>query len=876
MAIASARLLSSDAYYTIANRIYVVIGVVMLFVLSYSILKAIIDPDQATKGELGAGTVKRVIIAVIGLAITPVLFNVLYQAQGLFLEKDVIGKIFFRMDTSADINYSDEDLTFSGSSDEQIKNIGGSVAAVSIWQAFFYATDGDATAVTTDASDVMGAAAVSSLLCAGAAVAAVAVGISTFGIGLLIGGAALALCVSAGNDWETYSDLQDYGDISLQDAYNIASGTGSFNVFLAFSENFKDGEVTYLWFVSTVCGAFCLYAFISFSIDMGVRAAKLAYYQIIAPIPLIMQVLPKFKDNFSKYISGVVSTFLEVFVRISIVYIVVYVISHLQELFSTGAGLWANDALNIPERALAMALLILGLVLFAKQAPELITSSLGVPKGSMNLGIGKKLADSGGYGAASAIGAGYTGLNRNGRKALDALKDKRKNGNARIGDYARVAFSALGGAGSAAARSVYEQARPGGRPVKNLHDVAENAGRAAQAAVDAREEREKRRAPIEAAKLAYESAVEAYDAAIARGEQAGLTGDALRRFAETEYKAMEAARIAYRDAIADNSAIAVGLDNLRKKREAWVVGTIDTSYDDNLISLYGTMNDFKDKSRAKTAKDANVQAAQLIFDRINSETVSEYREEDYSNAVKAAVDSVVRAAGMSDDDYNAARARAAQSISKESFRRTDKEMEDALADLRKRKQAAKDNLEAAQDAAFANLLRNHDAGAVELMAEFRANNIAAFRKYADEMIEVDGEQVKIKDYVKSFYGVDLQTGRYDDSVITGPDSKKIVVTNVEGRTGEFEFEIEYSSDGKPVAYVDKNGVFGAVNEKLDFEAFHARVTKSHAKASSQSIITRAADKAKAAKLKKSSDSDYQKKLQQKRDAAEAKKKKNNG
>ena len=40
MAIASARLLSSDAYYTIANKLYLIIGVVMLFVLSYAMLKA--------------------------------------------------------------------------------------------------------------------------------------------------------------------------------------------------------------------------------------------------------------------------------------------------------------------------------------------------------------------------------------------------------------------------------------------------------------------------------------------------------------------------------------------------------------------------------------------------------------------------------------------------------------------------------------------------------------------------------------------------------------------------------------------------------------------------------------------------------------------
>ena len=104
MAIASARLLSSDVYYEIANRIYIIIGVLMLFVLSYAVLKAIVDPDNAIKGAGGSGIVKRVIIAVIGLAITPVLFNVLYQAQGLFLENDVLGKVFFRIQNTENID----------------------------------------------------------------------------------------------------------------------------------------------------------------------------------------------------------------------------------------------------------------------------------------------------------------------------------------------------------------------------------------------------------------------------------------------------------------------------------------------------------------------------------------------------------------------------------------------------------------------------------------------------------------------------------------------------------------------------------------------------------------------------------------------------
>ena len=82
MALAGARLLSSSAYTEIANKIYIIVGVLMLFVLSYAILKAIVDPDQATKGDYGPKMRKNVVIAVVGLAIAPVIFNLMYQAQG--------------------------------------------------------------------------------------------------------------------------------------------------------------------------------------------------------------------------------------------------------------------------------------------------------------------------------------------------------------------------------------------------------------------------------------------------------------------------------------------------------------------------------------------------------------------------------------------------------------------------------------------------------------------------------------------------------------------------------------------------------------------------------------------------------------------------
>jgi hypothetical protein len=71
----------------------------MLFVLSYAMLKAIVNPDEGKK-SFGPGLIKRIVIAVVGLAIAPALFNLMYQVQGLVLEHNVLGKLFFRSDNT--------------------------------------------------------------------------------------------------------------------------------------------------------------------------------------------------------------------------------------------------------------------------------------------------------------------------------------------------------------------------------------------------------------------------------------------------------------------------------------------------------------------------------------------------------------------------------------------------------------------------------------------------------------------------------------------------------------------------------------------------------------------------------------------------------
>jgi hypothetical protein len=497
MAIASARLLSSDAYYTIANKVYLIIGVLMLFVLSYAMLKAIVNPDEGKK-SFGPGIIKRIVIAVIGLAIAPALFNLMYQVQGLVLEHNVLGKLFFRSDNTTlvspgTVDVGGQQITLEDSNpDNYINVVGGSVTATTIWQAFFYpAEDSGLTSddIVGNLSDYyLSTAGWYGLGCAAGVVGAVGYAFGWTGFGLAIGllGTAVAAltCDDAVENLGTAIATDE--EITLSQAYAMTAKGDPFGVYTVFINNYvEDGEISYLYGISTIAGAFTLYAFVTFSIDMGVRAAKLAYYQIIAPVPLIMQVLPgKGEATFKEYTRGVLHTFLEVFIRIAVVYIVVYIICHLQDLFSSVDALWGNQDLSGPEVMLAMAFLIIGLIIFCKDAPKFLSKTLGIDGGNLDLGIRNKLAKGGAFTAASAIGGGVTAGVNNMTNKWKQMKDAKG-----FGEKSKLF---LQGFTSGAAGTVSGAVRGGiaGKDAKRFRDVRSAASQGAQGAIRARDNRE--------------------------------------------------------------------------------------------------------------------------------------------------------------------------------------------------------------------------------------------------------------------------------------------------------------------------------------------------------------------------------------------------
>ena len=91
--LAGAQILTENSYIQIVQNIYVILGVAMLFYISYSLLRSLINPD-----DFGKNTSKIVIntlTSLVLLGVIPVIFTYAFQLQNIIIEENIIDGIIF-------------------------------------------------------------------------------------------------------------------------------------------------------------------------------------------------------------------------------------------------------------------------------------------------------------------------------------------------------------------------------------------------------------------------------------------------------------------------------------------------------------------------------------------------------------------------------------------------------------------------------------------------------------------------------------------------------------------------------------------------------------------------------------------------------------
>ena len=183
-------------------------------------------------------------------------------------------------------------------------------------------------------------------------------------------------CVEdTGKNGKYYSYLKNYGKL-----YNLA---GSPCLVKRTNDEYV---INFNGLFAVGVGAFVFWMMLMYCISLGTRYIQLIFLQIVAPVP-IMGYLSTEKDNmFSKWVKQCTTTYLDVFIRLVIIHFTMWLIS----------AVITNDtslSKNITSGSwLIRIFIILGLLTFAKKAPELIQELLpkSVTKASGDFGLSFK------------------------------------------------------------------------------------------------------------------------------------------------------------------------------------------------------------------------------------------------------------------------------------------------------------------------------------------------------------------------------------------------------------------------------------------------------------------------------------------------------
>ena len=468
---------------TFGNRVYVLLGIFMLFKVSFSILQYMVNPDAFSDKSKGFGKmITNILISLVLIVVIPYIFQFAFHVQGVVLEQNLLGQLILGNSVTT-VNSSDTEK-------EEEMNINVEMA-----EDLQFLVYGSFFSVKTDVVPECAA-------------------------GPVLGTKAMAKAEADGCLTKLAEYFSDMGGANKLGDFFAAGGKDDVaRRFDAFGEvvNVKneDGEYifNYMPVISTIAGGFIVVMLLSFCMDVAVRIIKLGFLEIISPIPIISYMDPKQSGKdamLGKWSNECLKTYFSLFIRIGIIYFAFFVTDLIANkiLSNPTTDLYLNE--QQPEGLMAIfvqVMVILGVFFFAKEVPKLIENLIPGMSGAGSLTINplKKINESPlaagalalggaaiGGAAANAIAAGKKAYdNREDiTKHLESLASDPKKGRlARFGSMAKyIGGGIAGGALSTAAGAVSAGARGAYSAGKNKNMLGGISAGKSQA-VDARNDR---------------------------------------------------------------------------------------------------------------------------------------------------------------------------------------------------------------------------------------------------------------------------------------------------------------------------------------------------------------------------------------------------
>lgn len=248
----TARLLTDKDIQPIFQRIGLIIGLFMVFRVTFAFIQYIINPEAMIDKQKGIGKiVAKVIISIVLLGSTQYLFNAAFTIQNKVLESQVLEKVILGSE------YAE---TESG-----MRDFGSNLSAT-IFSSFYRINDDPYLSkpeVYNLCENILGKN--NDMLKENIRINS----------GSIVGSGA-NICLNIKSEYNNY-------DEQMEEIISSSKETKEEYII-----NFDgDGILTVL------VGLVCLYTGFMFTFQIGVRLIQLAYLELIAPIPIMMYVTPK-------------------------------------------------------------------------------------------------------------------------------------------------------------------------------------------------------------------------------------------------------------------------------------------------------------------------------------------------------------------------------------------------------------------------------------------------------------------------------------------------------------------------------------------------------------------------------------------------------
>ena len=402
--IATTRFLQSEIVQEISANIYTLVSVVMLFAFSVTILSAIVNPDLLSDGKKGVKAVfKRAIIALMLIVVIPFAFDELYKIQETIMKNSLIEKIVVGIEYNC--NSSDKSKCEAGGN-------GGQVIAGTLMSAVLYPDDEMADAD---------------------------------------GNVNVSVSVSEYYSKMIAEDLPKYMGAVAKNINATAINPENANISNDEAYAFKFNGL-----IAIVVGLVTVYILVIFAIDVAVRVFKMAFMELTAPISIVSYVAAGDKI-LSSWFKELGKTYAELFVRVAAIAFYLFLVSNLSSFM---------EQFKDSDWTLVLkAFLMVGMLIFAKQVPDMIGKIFGVEIKSQG-GIAGRLGNMAGVGkVAQNAWKGLTNV----AKATPLLAG------AGIGALAGKGVDLLGKAGGRFAQTGLGQKINGSAVVQKIKSAAGNA-----------------------------------------------------------------------------------------------------------------------------------------------------------------------------------------------------------------------------------------------------------------------------------------------------------------------------------------------------------------------------------------------------------------